>query len=82
MRSARAAGSATELRPKRRPNPPEPHPDQAAAAEQIENTVASLLGREVDVAPSREGGYRVQLVVDSLEDVLELARRLRIRAAA
>lgn len=81
-RSRSTAGSATELRSRRRASPPEPHPDQAAAAEQIEDTLASLLGREVDVAPSRAGGYRVQLVVDSVEDALELARRLRIRAAA
>jgi ParB family chromosome partitioning protein len=77
-----ASGSATDLRPKRRRGSGDPHPDQVAAAEQIGDTLASLLGREVQVAPSREGAYRVQLVVDSLEDALELARRLRIRVAA
>jgi ParB family chromosome partitioning protein len=81
-RARAAGGSATELRPKRRPGSPEPHPDQVAAAEQIEDTLASLLGREVEVVPSRDGAYRVELMVDSLEDALELSRRLRIRAAA
>lgn len=81
-RARAASGSATDLRPKRRRSSGDPHPDQVAAAEQIGDTLASLLGREVQVAPSREGAYRVQLVVDSLEDALELARRLRIRAAA
>ena len=81
-RARAAGGSAVGLRAKRRPSSIEPHPDQLVAAEQIGDTLASLLGREVDVVPSREGSYRVQLVVDSLEDALELARRLRIRAAA
>jgi ParB family chromosome partitioning protein len=81
-RARAASGSAADLRPKRRRSSTNPHPDQVAAAEQIGDTLASLLGREVEVAPSRDGGYRVQLVVDSPEDVLELARRLRIRVAA
>ena len=81
-RARAAVGPAVGLRPNRRQSSIEPHPDQLAAAEQIGDTLASLLGREVEVAPSREGAYRVQLVVDSLEDALELARRLRIRAAA
>jgi ParB family transcriptional regulator, chromosome partitioning protein len=81
-RARAAAGAADDLRPRRRSRAPDPHPDQVAAAEQISDTLASLLGREVEVAPSREGPYRVQLEVDSLEDALELARRLRIRVAA
>lgn len=60
----------------------QPHPDQVAAAQQIEDTLESLLGRDVEVAPGQQNGFRVQLSVDSLEDALELARRLRIRAAA
>ena len=74
------AGSAP--RPSRRPSSGELHPDQIATASQIEDTLASLLGREVSVAPSRDGSYRVQLTIESLEDALELGRRLRIRAAA
>jgi ParB family chromosome partitioning protein len=60
----------------------QPHPDQVAAAQQIEDTLESLLGRDVEVAVRQQNGFRVQLTVDSLEDALELARRLRIRAAA
>jgi ParB family transcriptional regulator, chromosome partitioning protein len=58
------------------------HPDQQAAAERIGDTLESLLGREVDVRPAAKHGYRVELAVESLEDALELARRLRVRAAA
>jgi ParB family transcriptional regulator, chromosome partitioning protein len=58
------------------------HPDQQAAAERIADTLESLLGREVDVRPAAKQGYRVELAVESLEDALELARRLRVRAAA
>ncbi|MFL5823181.1 MAG: ParB/RepB/Spo0J family partition protein [Solirubrobacteraceae bacterium] len=78
---ARAAGADDTERPRPRPRRL-PHPDQVAAATQIEDTLGSLLGREVAVAPVRGHGFRVQLTIDSLEDALELARRLRIRAAA
>jgi ParB family chromosome partitioning protein len=58
------------------------HPDQQAAVQGIGDTLESLLGRDVEVRPAPKSGYRVQLTVDSLEDALELARRLRVRAAA
>jgi ParB family transcriptional regulator, chromosome partitioning protein len=58
------------------------HPDQQAAAERIADTLESLLGREVEVRPAAKRGYRVELSVESLEDALELARKLRVRAAA
>jgi ParB family chromosome partitioning protein len=79
---AREAGGS-----KRRPSPRRGgqvvlHPDQQAAAERIADTLESLLGREVEVRPGAKQGYRVELAVDSLEDALELARRLRVRAAA
>jgi ParB family chromosome partitioning protein len=80
---ARAAGGSPQPgRPRRVGERWQPHPDQVAAALEIEDTLESLLGRDIDVAPGREEGFRVQLTVDSLEDALELARRLRIRAAA
>ena len=80
---ARAAGGRPRPdRPRRASDRRQPHPDQAAAAQQIEDTLGSLLGRDVEVSPGRGEGFRVQLTVDSLEDALELARRLRIRAAA
>lgn len=80
---ARAAGQ-TRLRtePRRAGQRWQPHPDQVAAAAQIEDTLQSLLGRDIDVVPERREGFRVGLTVDSLEDALELARRLRIRSAA
>jgi ParB family chromosome partitioning protein len=80
---ARATGTAGRAQGPRRAHARwQPHPDQLAAAEQIEDTLESLLGRDVEVLPGRQEGFRVQLTVDSLEDALELARRLRIRAAA
>lgn len=80
---ARDAGTPEDASgPRRAPQRWQPHPDQVAAAEQIQDTLESLLGRDIEVAPGRQEGFRVQLTVDSLEDALELARRLRIRAAA
>lgn len=80
---ARAAERSTDdlgtKRPRRRGRP---HPDQVAAAEQIADALASLLAREVDVNPGEGGSFRVELSVDSLEDALDLVRRLRIRSAA
>jgi ParB family chromosome partitioning protein len=58
------------------------HPDQEAAIEQIADTLGAALGVEVDVRPAAGSGYRVQLSFDSLEEALDFARRLRVRAAA
>lgn len=60
---------------------PARHPDQEAAAERIAEAFGGALGREVRVTP-RGTGYRVELAFDGPEDALELARRLRPRAAA
>lgn len=57
------------------------HPDQAAAVEQIADTLGHALGADIDVVPAGRG-YRAQLTFDSIDDALELARRLRMRAAA
>lgn len=57
------------------------HPDQAAAAERIAETLASALGAEV-VVRARGGGFRVELSFDSAEAALELARKIRPRAVA
>ncbi len=78
-REQRPAGTST---PRRRRREPALHPDQQAAAERIADTLESLLGREVAVAPGKGHGFRVQLSIESLEDALELVRRLRVRAAA
>ncbi|MBV9413520.1 MAG: ParB/RepB/Spo0J family partition protein, partial [Solirubrobacterales bacterium] len=75
---ARAAGVGS---PRRRPRPrPTLHPDQAAAIELIADSLAAALGREVDVTPAKAAGYRVQITFDSLDDALDAARRLRVRA--
>jgi ParB family transcriptional regulator, chromosome partitioning protein len=57
------------------------HPDQQAAVEQIADALGEALGAELDVAPAGRG-YRAQLTFSSVEEALEMARRLRIRAAA
>jgi ParB family transcriptional regulator, chromosome partitioning protein len=58
------------------------HPDQEAAIERIADTLGSALGRDVEVAPARGTGYRVQVTFGSLDEALELARRLQVRAVA
>jgi ParB family chromosome partitioning protein len=58
------------------------HPDQQAAVEQIADALGPVFGREVQVVPSKRSGFRVQLELGSLDDALEFARRLRVRAAA
>jgi ParB family chromosome partitioning protein len=52
------------------------HPDQAAAAEEIEAALGEALGAEVKARPQADGGYRVELAFDSREDALALAERL------
>jgi ParB family transcriptional regulator, chromosome partitioning protein len=95
-RDAAAAGwSVRELESRARAlaeSPPEParrkrrtrpklHPDQEAAISQIVDALGEALGSEISV--SADGtGYRAQLSFDSLEDALDFARRLRVRAAA
>jgi ParB family chromosome partitioning protein len=81
---ARAAGSATAgaAKPKRgRSRDAAVHPDQAAAIEQLTDALAAALGADVDVTPAGRG-YRAQLTFASLDEALELARRLQVRAAA
>jgi ParB family chromosome partitioning protein len=80
-RARAAANSPTGARPRRVGEKRAPHPDQQAAAERIADTLEPVFGCEVEVVPARKG-FRVQLGVDSIEDALELARRLRVRAAA
>jgi ParB family chromosome partitioning protein len=59
------------------------HPDQEEAIVQIGETLAGVLGRELEVAPARHGhGYRVELTFESVDDALDLARRLTVRSVA
>jgi len=81
---ARAAGAAAEqpeLGP-RKQAPGSLHPDQQAAIEQIADALGEALGTEVDVRAAGAHGYRLALELASLEDALDLARRLRARTAA
>ena len=55
------------------------HPDQAAAATEIADALGGALGTEVKVKP-RGTGYKVELAVDSLDEALALAHRVRARA--
>lgn len=79
---SRARGGDEARAPRRARSKRALHPDQQAAAERIADTLESVFGREVVVVPGPGQDYRVQLTVDSVEDALELARRLRLRAAA
>jgi ParB family transcriptional regulator, chromosome partitioning protein len=56
--------------------------DHQQAAREIADALAAALGAEVEVKAMRDGGYRAQLSFASLEDAIELARRLRPRAVA
>jgi ParB family chromosome partitioning protein len=55
------------------------HPDQAAAASEIADAFGAALGTEVKVRP-RGTGYKIELALDSLDDALALAARVRARA--
>jgi ParB family chromosome partitioning protein len=55
--------------------------DEHAAIEQVADALGAALGAEVRVRP-HGSGYRVELALESIEDGLALARRLRPRAVA
>jgi ParB family chromosome partitioning protein len=78
---ARNAGSAAP-RPKRARPRRVLHPDQQAAMEQIGDSFTAALGHDVAVTPAKGAGYRVELSFESVDEALELARRLRPRAVA
>jgi ParB family transcriptional regulator, chromosome partitioning protein len=66
---------------RRRPGHPI-HPDAEQAAQEIAEALAAALGAEVQVRPTRDGGYRAELAFATPEEAIELARRLRPRALA
>ena len=76
---ARAAGSPERRRPRAKRVL---HPDQVAAIELIADALGAAFGREVDVTPAKASGYRVKVTFDSLDEALDAARRLRVRAVA
>ena len=74
-REANAAGDGSGARAGKLPI----HPDQAAAASEIADAIGAALGTEVKVRP-RGTGYKVELALDSLDDALALAARVRAGA--
>jgi ParB family chromosome partitioning protein len=58
------------------------HPDQLEGAREIADALGGALGAEVSVRPARDGGFRAELSFATLEEAIELARRLRPRAVA
>ncbi len=78
---ARARASAAEATPgpRRARLRPALHADQAAAIEQISDAFGQALGADVEVTAAGRG-YRAQLTFESLDEALDLARRVGLRA--
>jgi ParB family chromosome partitioning protein len=76
---ARSVGGEVAQRKRRARSRPELHPDQAAAIEQISDALGQAIGADVEVTAAGRG-YRAHLAFESLDEALELARRLGIRA--
>jgi ParB family chromosome partitioning protein len=81
-RRARAAAER-EAAPARAPRRATPriHPDQEEAVQRLSDVFGRALGTDVAVAPQGTG-YKVQLSFESLDEALEMARRLGVRAVA
>jgi ParB family transcriptional regulator, chromosome partitioning protein len=79
--NARAGASPKRRRARRDPAGTQ-HPDQEQAAREISEALASALGAEVHVKATPDGGYRAELAFSTLEEAIELARRLRPRVVA
>jgi ParB family chromosome partitioning protein len=77
-RRARAQASATPSAGT--PGRPE-HPDREAAIDQISDVLGEALGLDVQVKPAGPG-FSVKLSLGSLDEALDLARRLRVHRAA
>ena len=58
------------------------HPDQEQAAREISEALGAAFGAEVQVRPTRNGGYSAQLSFEDPAEALELARRVGERAGA
>jgi ParB family chromosome partitioning protein len=76
-------GEDAKGRPNRQDRPRRAaHPDQEQAAREIAEALGGALGADVQVKATRDGGYRAELSFATLEEAVELARRLRPRAVA
>ncbi len=78
-RRARLAEGRTAPGLRRVRSGPSLHPDQAAAIEQISDSLGQALGADVEVTAAASG-YRAHLTFESLEEALDLARRVGLRA--
>jgi ParB family chromosome partitioning protein len=83
-RRARAAEDHDLTRPRRARDTSgrDQHPDRSAAVEQITDALGAALGADVQVQPSGPAGYSVRLSFASVDEALDLARRLRVHRAA
>jgi ParB family transcriptional regulator, chromosome partitioning protein len=61
---------------------PRAHPDQEQAARDIAAALGGALGADVQVRPTRDGGYSAQLSFATPQEAIELARRIAPRAIA
>jgi ParB family chromosome partitioning protein len=80
----RRARAAAEPSPSRRPAQRRAralHPDEEAAVTRIADALGEALGCDVAVTVADQG-FRAEIALGSLDDALDLARRLRVRAAA
>jgi ParB family transcriptional regulator, chromosome partitioning protein len=66
-------GARSRRGPKRRITP---HPDQLEAAQKIASALERALGLEVRVSAAREGGYRAELSLASVQEATALAARV------
>ncbi|MCW3067640.1 MAG: parB-like partition protein [Solirubrobacterales bacterium] len=81
-RDSNAAGPRSGKAGAPGPAAPRKHADQEQAEREISDALGGALGAEVRVKATPDGGYRAQLSFATLEEAIELARRLRPRALA
>ena len=81
QRARRSGPDRSGRAPRRRRQAPL-HPDQQAAVTRITDALGAALGCEVEVTAAPGGGYRAQLGFESIDEALDLVRRLRVRSAA
>ena len=77
---ARAAGDSPSSPPSEPAVSVADHPDRQAAIEQIADALGATLGADVNVRATARG-YTAQLTFSSVEEALELARRLQLPLA-